>query len=52
MKNFIKTMVTERGKDVNEVLDMPYHFILDLLREDHKQEEKKVASNSFFDLIG
>lgn len=37
----------KHGKDVNEVLDMPYHFMLQLLAEDVEPE----YANSFFDLI-
>lgn len=35
------------GKDVNEILDMPVHYVTEILRE--KVEVKQ--SNSFFDLL-
>jgi len=38
----------EGGKDINEILNMPYHFVIDLLSERDKPQE----SNSFFDLMG
>lgn len=37
----------KNGKDVNEVLNMPYHFVLQLFTESKKPE----TSGSFFDLL-
>lgn len=37
----------KHGKDVNQVLDMPYHFMIQLLSEDNEPEQ----ANSFFDLL-
>lgn len=37
----------KHGKDVNKVLDMPYHFMVQLLKE----ENEPTPSNSFFDLL-
>ncbi|WP_412675631.1 phage tail assembly chaperone GT [Alkalihalophilus marmarensis] len=33
------------GKDINEVLNMPFHFVVDLLRERNKpkQEESLIS---------
>ena len=36
-----------RGKDVNEVLDMPYHFVIQLLAEEHKPKEEKSLIAAF-----
>ncbi|WP_412103517.1 phage tail assembly chaperone GT [Rossellomorea aquimaris] len=30
----------ENGKDINEVLNMPYHFLIDLLKEKSTSEHK------------
>ncbi|MFB4471828.1 phage tail assembly chaperone GT [Oceanobacillus caeni] len=38
----------ENGKDVNEILDMPFHYVVEILREKNKPE----PSGSFFDLLG
>jgi len=37
----------EGGKDINEVLSMPFHFVLEILGEKYKPQK----ANSFFDLI-
>jgi len=36
----------KNGKDINEILNMPYHFVLDLLAEEAKpkQEESLIAT--------
>ncbi|WP_432803470.1 phage tail assembly chaperone GT [Alkalihalophilus marmarensis] len=38
----------KEGKDVNEVLDMPFHFILEILEEKNrpKQETSLIAAFS------
>lgn len=38
----------EEGKDVNEILDMPFHYVIEVLKEKHKEQ----FSGSFFDLLG
>ncbi|WP_162297863.1 phage tail assembly chaperone GT [Halalkalibacillus sediminis] len=30
----------KNGKDINEVLNMPYYFVINLLGEDEKPDEK------------
>ncbi|WP_409373569.1 phage tail assembly chaperone GT [Terribacillus saccharophilus] len=35
------------GKDINEILDMPYHFVLDLLAERTKPKEEKSLIAAF-----
>ncbi|SDX65285.1 phage tail assembly chaperone GT [Salimicrobium album] len=37
----------KEGKDINEVLKMPFHYVVEILRKEHEPEE----SNSFFDLL-
>lgn len=37
----------DAGKDINEVLAMPYHFFIQLLKDKNKVK----PSNSFFDLV-
>lgn len=32
MRQVIKNM-TKNGKDINEILDMPYHFFIDILQD-------------------
>lgn len=36
----------KEGKDINEVLDMPFHFLVEMLRAERKPKK----SNSFMDL--
>lgn len=38
------------GKDINDIMEMPLSFMIDILEE--KQEAKKEKGSSFFDLIG
>ncbi|MBM7605981.1 hypothetical protein JOC75_004009 [Metabacillus crassostreae] len=35
------------GKDINEVLKMPYHFVIELLRERNKPKESKSLIAAF-----
>ncbi|WP_369823393.1 phage tail assembly chaperone GT [Sporosarcina sp. P21c] len=37
----------ENGKDINEALAMPFHFVLQILEEKNKPK----PSSSFFDLM-
>lgn len=30
----------DEGKDINEILDMPYHFVLEILNERNKPKKK------------
>ncbi|WP_372443003.1 phage tail assembly chaperone GT [Pseudogracilibacillus auburnensis] len=47
MDKFARDLMKE-GKDINEILDMPVHYVMEILKE--KTEVKK--ANSFFDLLG
>ena len=37
----------QEGKDINEILDMPFHFILELLREKNKPKREKSLIAAF-----
>jgi len=37
----------EEGKDINEVLAMPYHFVLEILRERNKPKQEKSLIAAF-----
>lgn len=43
MRQVIRTL-TKDGKDINEVLDMPYHFLIGVLEE--KKNKSKVVEDS------
>jgi len=47
MDKFVRQMM-ESGKDINEILDMPIHYVMDILREKVTVQQ----ANSFFDLLG
>lgn len=47
MDRFVKDMM-EAGKDINEILNMPIHYVSEILREKVKIKQ----ANSFFDLLG
>lgn len=46
MDKFARDLMKE-GKDINEILDMPVHYVMEILKE--KTEIKQ--ANSFFDLL-
>ena len=35
------------GKDINEVLNMPYHFVIELLQERNKPKQEKSLIAAF-----
>lgn len=37
----------KEGKDVNEILNMPFHFVLQLLEEKHKPQHKESLIAAF-----
>lgn len=47
MDKFARDLIKE-GKDINEILEMPVHYVMEILRE--KSNVKQ--ANSFFDLLG
>ena len=40
----MRQLIKEGGKDVNEVLDMPFHFFMELVDDDTKKNVKKSES--------
>lgn len=46
MDKLILNMVKE-GKDVNDVLNMPFHFVMELLSEQHKPKQAKSLISAF-----
>lgn len=37
----------KEGKDINEVLDMPYHYVVQLLEERNKPQEEQSIIAAF-----
>jgi hypothetical protein len=37
----------KEGKDINEILNMPYHFVLDILYEKSKPKQEKSLIAAF-----
>ncbi|WP_165786766.1 phage tail assembly chaperone GT [Heyndrickxia camelliae] len=37
----------EDGKDINEILNMPFHFLMDILREKNKPKYEKSLIAAF-----
>ncbi|WP_420917315.1 phage tail assembly chaperone GT [Priestia flexa] len=37
----------EGGKDVNDILNMPYHFVMEILREKNKPKHTKSLISAF-----
>ncbi|WP_412760309.1 phage tail assembly chaperone GT [Peribacillus butanolivorans] len=35
------------GKDINEILNMPYHFLIEILREENKPKQEKSLIAAF-----
>ncbi|WP_179212605.1 phage tail assembly chaperone GT [Priestia aryabhattai] len=46
LDKFILSLIKE-GKDINEILAMPYHFVLEILRERNKPQQKKSLIAAF-----
>lgn len=46
MDKFVRDMM-KAGKDINEVLNMPIHYVTEILKEKNKPQK----SSSFFDLL-
>ncbi len=44
MKKIMLEMMKEGGKDINEVLDMPFAFFMELVDESNKKNVKKTDS--------
>jgi len=41
----------EKGRDINELMEMPFHFVVEILKDKNEREKQKKFSNSFFDLL-
>lgn len=39
--------MTKEGKDVNEILNMPYHYVVQLLEERQKPKQEKSLIAAF-----
>ncbi|WP_442857117.1 phage tail assembly chaperone GT [Bacillus sp. FJAT-45037] len=37
----------ENGKDVNEVLSMPFHYVVEILRDKNKPQEEQSLISAF-----
>ena len=44
MKKLILQMMKEGGKDINDILDMPFAFFMELVDESNKKTVKKTES--------
>lgn len=51
MDVFIKDSM-KNGKNINEILDMPYGFVLDIFAEQAEQEEKAIQQTSLISAFG
>jgi len=47
MDQFARDLM-KQGKDINEILNMPINYVMEILREKTNVKE----ANSFFDLLG
>lgn len=46
MDKLILALVKD-GKDINEVLNMPYHFLIEILNEQNKPKQEKSLIAAF-----
>jgi hypothetical protein len=37
----------KQGKDINQILDMPFHFMVEILREKHQPQKEKSLISAF-----
>lgn len=44
MKKLMLQMMKEGGKDINDILDMPFSFFMELVNESNKKNVKKSES--------
>lgn len=44
MKKLMLEMMKEGGKDINDILDMPFAFFMELVEESNKKNVKKTNS--------
>ncbi len=44
MKKIMMQMMKEGGKDINDILDMPFSFFMELVNESNKKNVKKSES--------
>ncbi|HJA89838.1 hypothetical protein NLV77_000788 [Staphylococcus ureilyticus] len=44
MKKLMLQMMKEGGKDINDILDMPFAFFMELVDESNKKNVKKTDS--------
>ena len=44
MKKLMLQMMKEGGKDINDILDMPFAFFMELVDESNKKNVKKTSS--------
>ncbi|EJD95149.1 phage tail assembly chaperone GT [Staphylococcus epidermidis] len=44
MKKLMLQMIKEGGKDINDILDMPFAFFMELVDESNKKNVKKTNS--------
>ena len=44
MKKLMLQMIKEGGKDINDILDMPFAFFMELVDESNKKNVKKTDS--------
>ena len=44
MKKLMLQMMKEGGKDINDILDMPFAFFMELVDESNKKNVKKTHS--------
>lgn len=39
--------MVKQGKNINEILDMPFHFVVELLEEQNKPKKEKSLISAF-----
>lgn len=47
MKKIISDMLTETDKDINEILDMPFSFFMEVIEEKNKPKKEKSLISAF-----
>lgn len=47
MKKLVYDMMSESGKDINEILDMPFSFFIEIVEEKNKPKKTKSLIAAF-----
>lgn len=51
MDSLVRDLMKD-GMAISEIMNMPFTYIVDILKDKNEQKQNEVQSGSFFDLLG